>query len=507
MSKQEENIAETIETKIEDTGNDDPETDKSEKHTAKTKAAEKKNTATPDDLIKDKANNQFHASENTANIQIFLQNANFNGGTGWKQVLDLMDINTGDDKKYDLKKEEDCAEFFRTCKNREYITLAIVLAVFETVSIGELDKLKEVLMECLPSMIQLDKEGKEIHIPQSNPYLSLNTVLSVIGGKMFITEEGEQCIGYGEGSERVLNNIWIQFPALRKPIMTWLLKTNAAFEYRSDLEAYQITTAFVRIITEDFAYAEKQIFIRLYSNQKNVGLLARISMELLKKSELKQAASDMVLQWAESDSEWLWKAAFLVYSYVNADDYDSRLKQALTDTVKKKFMGLNNTDLGFITVSAFYFTKIRQLIAEIFDFLYRVSDRQAWKQLAYTYICIIRYGYYRISKHLTDLPFVVCDSKEQLKCMVPILKYVMSRYDLRRQLYCILRVYLEEIADYDISRNTISYITAYFYSLAGNDEDFRRDILLFLKECNGRAAEAVYQKLTEIYKSTGGRRK
>lgn len=116
--------------------------------------------------------------------------------------------------------------------------MAIVLSVFELVPIGDFAYLKDSLTDFLPTITQLDKDGKEIHILQTNPYLSLDAALSVVGGKMFIRDDGQQSIGYGENFEKVLSNIWIQFPDLRKPVISWMLKVNDIAEYRTSFEVY-----------------------------------------------------------------------------------------------------------------------------------------------------------------------------------------------------------------------------------------------------------------------------
>lgn len=504
MRKREDNAEELEEIQKEDAENAYSEEEKIESNNAESETDENRSTETEDDLIRDKRDNQFNASKNSANMQIFLQNANFNGGTGFKQILDLL--GTGSSKKYNLEKEEDCAEFFRTCKNREYLTLAIIISVFEIVAVGDLANLKETLMLSLPPIFQLDNEGKEIHSLQNDPYLSLNTALSVIGGKMFITDEGQQCVGYKKGSKKVLSNIWIQFPDLRKAIVTWLLKVNNTFECQTAFEAYQITTAFVRIISEDFLYAQKQVFVRLYSRPDNLGLLARIAIELMKKEETKNNTLHMVMRWAESDSGWLWKSAFLVYLYTGEKYFDARFEDTLTKTIRNKFYKLENADLKFIAILACYFKEARRIVSAVFKYLYKLNHGGADKQLAYIYLRLIRYGYYEINDKLTELPFVVCDSKEQMKRLVPILKYSMTQYNLRCRLYLILRVYIEEIANYDTLPSTVRRITAYFYCLAENDGDYQRDILFFLRECNGNVAENVYHMLAEIYKRGETRR-
>ena len=51
---------------------------------------EKEKIETADELMKEKADNKFIARENTAQIQIFVQNANFDNKADIKQILDLV---------------------------------------------------------------------------------------------------------------------------------------------------------------------------------------------------------------------------------------------------------------------------------------------------------------------------------------------------------------------------------------------------------------------------------
>ena len=318
---------------------------------------------TVDDLVKEKADNEFIARENTAQIQIFVQNANFDNKTDIKQVLELANLNVEGNKKYNLQKMEECTEFFTTCKSKEYITLAIVLSIFEIVPIGDYADLKDTLIEYLPNVSQLDKEGNEINMEQTNSYISLNSALSVVGGKIFITDDGQQCIGYGNSFEKIFSNIWIQFPNLRKPIISWLLRINDVLEYKTSFEVYQIVGAFIRIMIEDFQYAKRQVFDRLYSRADNLGLLARLAQELLRNERLKTDILNIVFKWMESESNWLWKSALLVCLHTYNLDIDRKLHKAMVHAVKKRMFGFQNSDLKFIVLFAGNAKNVRTIMS------------------------------------------------------------------------------------------------------------------------------------------------
>lgn len=462
---------------------------------------------TADELMKEKADNKFIARENTAQIQIFVQNANFDNKADVKQVLDLVNAGSRNEKQFDLRKVEDCAEFFGTCKKREYIALAIVLSVFEIVPIGDYANLKDALMEYLPAVLQADQEGKEMYVQQTNAYISLNTALSVIQGKIFITDDGQRCIGYGEGYEKVLSNIWVQFPDLRKPMINWLIRVYEMFEYKTSFEVYQVVRAFIRIITEDFQYSRIQVFERLYVEPDNLGFIARLAQELLEDQRFKTDILSMVLRWMKSESNWLWKSALLVCLHTYGADIDGQLHKTMIYSIKGRLLGLRNSDLRFISLFAGNARNVRTIMAFAFYELDRSDNMQGKERLAQIYLKIVRYGYYQVDRNKIDLPFVTYDSKEQMENMHFVLEYIMARYDLYRQLCRILQAYLEEISDYDVPSVTLNHLTAFFYVLARNTVDYQGDILLFLSELKGCIAQKIYNKLIKIYANNGGEEK
>lgn len=460
---------------------------------------------TVDELVKEKATNEFIARENTAQVQIFVQTANFGNKSDLKLVKDLINLDTGKDKKYKLFEMEDCAEFFSTCKHKEYIALAIMLSVFEIIPIGDYTNLRDILIENLPSVLQTDKEEKNACNQQANPYISLNTILSIIGGKIFITNDGQRCIGYGEGFEKILNNIWTQFPNLRKPMISWLLRTNEVFEYKTSFEVYQVVGAFIRIILEDFQYAERQVFDRLYSDPNNLGLIARLAQELMRDKRFNTDILNMVLRWTESESDWLWKSALLVCMHTYGTAIDMQLHKAMICAVRKRMFVLKNSDLRFIVLFAGNAKNVRIIIADVFYNLCKSSSMWGKENLAKIYLRMIRYGYYQVNRSKIDLPFVTCDSKKQMDNLHVVLKFIMEQYDLYRQLCWILQAYLEEISNYDVSHEILNYITAFFYVLTRDKYDFQRDILLFLSELKGNTAKKIYDKLIKIYGNIGGK--
>lgn len=461
---------------------------------------------TADDLMKEKADNEFIARENTAQIQIFVQNANFDNKRDIKQVFDLVNSSKENDKKYDLQKLEDCVNFFDICKSKDYIALVIILSIFEIVPIGDYANLKDMLIEYLPSVSHIDTEGKEIYVQQTNSYISLNSALAVIGGKSFITGDGQQSIGFGEDYEEVLSNIWLQFPDLRKPIISWLFRINDLIEYKTSFEAYQIVNAFIRIITKDFQYAKKYVFDRMYSEENNLGILARLMQELLGVEKYKADSLNIVIGWMESESDWLWKSALLVCLRTYSLDIEKKLQKAMICSIKKRILGLQNSDLKFIVLFASNSKNVRTIMSFVFCDTYKSCSLKGKEKLARIYLKMIRYGYYQVNKDKIDLPFVICDSKEQIENIEYILAFIMKQYDLYSQLCWILQAYIEEISGYEVSHGTLDHFTAFFYVLTRQEYDFQKDFLLFLSDLKGSFARDIYDKLLKIYGNNRGKK-
>lgn len=218
----------------------------------------------------------------------------------------------------------------------------------------------------------------------------------------------------------------------------------------------------------------------------------------LRRMQLRTDALNIVLKWMESESNWLWKAALLVCLHTYDRDINVQLHEAMACTIKKRMFGFRNADLRFIVLFVGDSGNVRKVMAFVFGDLYRSGSARGKEYLAVIYLKMIRYGYYQVNKNSIDLPFVTCNSKEEISNIRLVLAFIMTRYDLYCQLRWILQAYLEEISGYDVSCETLNYITAFFYVLAKDDYDYQRDILLFLSELKGRTAKSIYTNLMKI---------
>lgn len=453
------------------------------------------------DLEKEKQKqktNEFNAEGNMAGVQLFIQNL---GSLGMPYKQSSEDINSKvSSKKYDLRDSEECAEFVETYKNSEHLAIAVILSTFEVVALGDLPDLQMNLMHYLPLPKMQDEEKEDNYYSQQNSYISLNTILTIIGGKRFITEDGQLCTGLGEDSKQALANILEQFPLLRDPIVSWLIHMNEIYKYRTTFDAYQIVAAFSRVISLDIIDAKKRIFLQLYSNPQNVGLLGSLVYKLYEESVLKDEIENIILQWVKSDSIWLWKAACLAYVFFMEDGVNITFETLLYKAVRRRFFQLKKSDWVFISTLSLQSKYFRTMIAGIFFDIYKKSEtREKRVAVAQIYINLLRHGYYRVNAFYMELPFVACDTKQQQKHISQIVAQVMPIYRLRRQLYIILETYLKELSGYDYSAGIINHISAYFYIMASDDRGYQQDILLFLQNCKNKVASQIYKKLYNIY--------
>ena len=274
--------------------------------------------------------NEFNVEGNQAlnqtNIQTLNLKVNYIAKTENKQ----------EKSKYDLQKKEDCNKFVESFGKGEYLATAIILSVFEAVTIEDFPWLMESLMEFLPNSKNSEKRENEYR-EQLDSYVALDSILQVIGAQKLITDEGQVCIGLGINNTKHLGNIWEQFLRLREGIVSWLLHLVEIQKCNTIFEAYQIVTAFTKVILIDSRTAEKYIFPQLYSNSGNVWLLGNLLFKLYEKDEKKEYWNALIIKWACSRSEWLWKAAYLAYALFIEHDVtiksEKRLKEILAERI------------------------------------------------------------------------------------------------------------------------------------------------------------------------------
>lgn len=447
--------------------------------------------------------NEFNVEGNTAQFQIFVQNlSNLNA---FNPNANTVNIKSNSKESYNLCNLEECIAFIEGYKDGEYLAIAIILSAFEVVFLGDLPDLKSSLMEYIPRIKPPEKENAEKYISQNDPYLSLNSIIAVIGGKRFVVESDQQYVGLGENSKQALLNIWEQFPDLRTSIISWLIHINKIHEYRTTFDIYQMATAFARIISLDFIDAQKRIFPQMYSNANNAGLLGILAYKLYESVELNHNMNTLLLEWIHSDSNWLWKSACLTYLYFLDDNKVFSLESSLKKVIWKKLQYLNRNNIKFIAILMSRAKEFRLMCASILSTSFiRADSREKKISIANIYIELVRRSYYLVNKTFIELPLVSCDTKEQQRCLLPIITQVMSTYQLRKQLYIILEAYIKELSNYQFSTSVINHLAGYFYSMFINCIEYQQDVLTFLRRCQCKVAQQIYERLSHLFKQRIG---
>lgn len=480
----------------------DQEINEEVEETTKIEAEEKEDVENLSDLTRKKqAEKEFWAENNMAQTQIFINSMDGNLNFGYKQSTEKFEPKKHV-KTYDLKNQDECSEFVETYKDSEYLAVALILCTFEAVVIGDLPELKSKMLECLPVTESEDCDGNETL--KQNPYLSMNTILGVIGGNRFITRDGQKCIGLGEPSEKALGNMMEQFPVLKDSIVLWLIQLSNNYKYRTTFDAYQIATAFARIIALDMNDAKKRIFPQMYSDPGNAELLGTLLYILYQDVGQRKEVENILLQLMRSDGKWFWKSVCMTYLFLLENNYEFIDKEELKKTIRKNIRSFQWWDWVYVRELLFRSKYIRTLFAEIFGDAYAAAGDKDTQQLwAKMYINLVRRCYYKVNSRLVELPLVACDTKWQQMCISHVIGKVMSNYHLRKQLFFILEGYLKELSSYNYSEIIIGHISAYLFNMASVAPEYRQDISYFLRRCQNKAAGQIYKRLCCAYDKKG----
>lgn len=455
---------------------------------------------TSEDCLKEKKifqNGNININDNQSENLTIIHNAIISGGVSSNNysVKNIVKNNGKVQKEYNLKDLDQFVEFVETVKASEYFAIAVILCVFEYVELDDIHSLKVKLLEELPKVTNSD--GEEIAI-YKNSYLSINSVLKTIGAQIVVLDSGEHCVSLGESRSTALENLWLQFPDMRSNIARWLLSICNTYEYKTNFDLAQITSAFVNIIKLDFGAGVKHFFSRLYSNSDRYFLLGFIALELYNDNIYLDRVLPYIIGWAESDSSWCWKAA--VYVYSNIKDNNERLEKSVRNAIMKRFSlskykDLRREILPYIGMLLIASDRLRTLISSIFNELMNNGTYNGVQKnlKCFEYIELLRYGYYSVSSKMQDLPLVVCDNKRQLENLMPIIKSVMMKYNTRQFLFMLLDTYMREISEYSVDIKTINRLKAFFKLLSEHVSYFREDNVLFLKKCDCNVGKQLYE--------------
>lgn len=436
---------------------------------------------------KEKAINEFDAHGNIAQTQAFFQNV---------QNLQIYMANSKPvkpklplDKKYNLCNQEECIEFIEKFKYGEYLAVAIILCTFQMISMGDMPNLQKKLMEYLPLA---NKEEEDMQSIGGNPYLSIDSILAVIGGRRFTTGTGQQCITLGENSKKALANIVEQFPMLRQFLVEWLLDVNSTYEYHTTLGIYQIVTALTRVIALDIRDAEHRIFPYLYSRPENVVLLGSLFFYLYEYEEIRNKVKEIYRVMLQSNEIWLLQVNCVACYFFAEGNLEFPLEKDLQKAIIKNWMWLDRPNLYYWAGVLFNTKKFRDVVINSFSIIYsKLTDKEKKLLLVQKYLILIQFGYYQVKPSRNVLPLVACDSKEQQEKIGPLLQHIMWIRRLRKSLYVVLEAYMKELTKYKVSDRLLKHIAGFIYNLTLAGTDYKEDILEWLEQLDNDVANEI----------------
>ena len=446
-----------------------------------------------EDLIQRKQKiNQFNVEGNEALNQTNIQTLNLKVNYAIKPEKEVG--NKKVKNTYNLRKKDDCIKFVEKYGNSNYLALAIILCVFEAVSIKEVSGLMKSLLGYLPYWGNGKREGDA---EQLNAYIALDTMLQVIGAKRISTDDGQICISLGVNDAQALENILIQFLDLKETIISWLNHLVGTQQYNTVFESYQIVTAFTKMILLDREVAEKYIFPELYRESKNIWLLGNLLFILYEKDEENELWIEMFFRWAEAKETWLWKASYLAYALSAEHDVDFSLESRLKETLAKRIYFLQKVDINFIVSTLFLSNKVRTMFCEILNIAYINAKNK--DNVVFKYLYILRSGFYRVNESNIEIPLLICDTEQQQIYLKNILVYIMERNRFRKLFFKIVKAYMQEISNYEYSERIVRLLAAYFYNMSGMEEENVEEILFFLKECECLLAKDIHIFFWGVY--------
>ena len=335
---------------------------------------ENENINSSADLEREKQKtNGFIVEGNAAQFQVFIQHYN-EYDKGIKQILNAVSSD-GNRKKYDLCQADKCVEFIETYRDSEYVVVAIILCVFEFVSLADLPDLRKIFVKYLPKAERIDQEKSGQNV-NGDPYLSIDTLTGVIGGRRFDTKDGQSCISLGENSKQALINVMDSFPALRDTIVSGLIHVHEVYQCRTMFNVYQMAVAFARVSSFDIEYADRHIFPRLCSDSRNTGLLGILMYKLYEDDSAREMTDSILLRWLSSDGKWLWRPVCMVFSFLTEAGSNVSFETALERAICRRIQDFKASDLTFMASILMQSMAFREMMARVFQSLIIEADKQ-----------------------------------------------------------------------------------------------------------------------------------
>ena len=408
------------------------------------------------------------------------------------------------EKNYKLYDRLECSEFVDEYKNSLHFAYAVSISLFEYVPVSSLQILSEHLMRRLP--MNLNEKGDEDNTFK-NPFISLDTILSIIGAETcLITYKScfenvcEKCVYFPEYHDKVMTNFWEMFPLLRNQITSWLIESySTACINNGSFKTKCFINAMVNIIKLDFSDSLNRLFIQLTSNPSNKNLLTALLFTLINGKDTNKNASELLRQWSSSH-KWLWEIPFVIFSdYPSELSFASEIETTLHYKILNSLEEENDRFFGLISGKMMTSLKLRTMVSKIFRKIFAETIEKSLSKVQLTFLMFVSYSYSFVNKNKTNLPLITFDNRQQAENINPIIISIISDYNKRHILFDVLKAYIEEINDYEIPDLLLNGLKSFFYIISKNSPKYFSDILRFLKNIKNenKVANEIAQFLHE----------
>lgn len=442
-------------------------------------------------LIKNKhINNEFNAEENVAETQYFIQNYNC-----YVPNNETMLPKEADDKSYDLACLEDCIEFVKRYNNSEYFTTALVLCVLQTVPLADLYELRTIFQECLQQEMS---SGEEEH-RETERYVALNSILTTIGARSFVSKNGMRCVTIGKSAEKAMLHFFEQYIVLQRVIPLFMVRISSENKFSTAPYIYQTAESLSKISSLKIKNFRTEILPLFYEDTINPNLFSVLMYKLYLAGDRK-TVENIISEWFSLRKVFFLRILCLTYAVFEENEIECFFEMELTQLLSDKMIYLHGKERRFLAGILMRSENFRTLFSGIFSELFAEKiNRDKKRTIAQAYINIIENCYYRVSEVFVDLPLVVCDTQKQQKQLGQLLDFIMTVYELRKQLYAILEAYLKEISQYELTEKSINHLSGYIYNLSLSGKEYQEDLFGFLAGCRCVAVEKIRRRLLKAY--------
>ena len=431
--------------------------------------------------------NEFRVDHNDVHNQTNIQSA----GTVNYYINKMASVKPKPTKgeSYNLQEKESFIQFVEKYKDTDYFIVAFILCVFEAVAIEDLYDLKKKLAECLlqgayPSL----KSEEGLEKKMMDPFTSMDSIISVIQGQYYKDKE-KSYVALGKEYLKSLEILMEQFPDMRNILILFIDSILKENKYHLSFYECQIVELLKYLHEKKIIDIEKKILPLLYSDQINFILIGRLFYKLYINKDTYDIASRTIDSWVLTESEWLWKSAVLVYVYLKEENRTCNFEAKLKRIIMHRIKFGTNMDRFFLADILMCSEPFCMLVSHAIHKLYVKENGNP--KIAYMYVRLIRYCYYRVDKDNIRLPLVACSTKEQIQVLEDIVGSIMVDYRLRKQIYSLLQVYIKELSRYDYTPKLIRQIAAFCHALSRGDSIYETDIKEVIKKCPSKIANEI----------------